>query len=214
MNKQEQIKIVSISYLISIGATFIISYLKSSSLNVNDILSAIRISTILTVWWGFYFNIGWKIKGLNKILYRINLNGTWYGTYKSSNMDTDEIYEGEIMIRIKQSFLALSINSYTDKYVNYSHSEVLKYDEKSGTHGLVYVYSQKENDPLDLNARNGTAELRVSEEEGYILKGDFWTILGSKGLLNVTRVSNEHTSSFNKGKKLYEEYNRHKEGAI
>jgi hypothetical protein len=215
MNKQEQLRIVSISYLISIGITFILSYLKSSSLNINDILSAFRVSTILTVWWCFYFNIGWKIKYVNKILYRINLNGTWYGTYKSVNTNTGDVYEGEIIIRIKQSFLTLSINSYTEKYTNYSHSEVLKYDEKSDIHGLVYVYSQKENNPLDLDARNGTAELVVLDDnEKYKLNGEFWTILGSKGLLNVTRISDKCTNSFISGKKLYNEYNRNMEEVI
>lgn len=211
MNKEEQIKVVSISYFISIIASLILNYLKFSYFNIDGILSAIRVSTILTVWWIFYFDKGWKIKYLNKILYRINLNGTWYGEYKSGNIDNDNIYNGEIVIRIKQSFLSLSINSYTEKYGNYSYSEVLKYDEKRGTHGIVYVYSQKENNPLDLTARNGTAELIVSEDgDVYKMIGEFWTILGSRGKLEVTRVSDKIVDSFSEGKKLYNDSNNNK----
>lgn len=207
MNKQEQLKIVSISYCISVAISFILNYLKFNILNADSILSAIKVSSILTVWWGFYFNLGWKVKYLNKILYRINLNGTWYGTYKSVEPKTKNIYEGEIIVRIRQSFLTLSVTSYTEKYKNYSHSEVLKYDEKSETYGLVYVYSQKENDPLDLTARNGTSELIIIDNNNeYELSGEFWTILGSKGHMNLTRISEKTVDSFIMGKKLYDEY--------
>ena len=212
MNKQEQLKIVWISYVISVAISFILNYLKFNIINADSIFSAIKVSSILTIWWGFYFNIGWKIEPLNKILYRIHLNGTWYGTYKSVDPKTKNIYEGEIIVRIKQSFLTLSVTSYTEKYKNYSHSEVLKYDEKSETYGLVYVYSQKENDPLDLNARNGTSELTVTyDNNDYELSGEFWTILGSRGKMNLTRISGKTVNSFIMGKELYDEYEKKKE---
>lgn len=208
VNKEEQLKIVKISYIISIIFSIIIDYLKVNSFNMNGIISAIKVSTILTFWWGFYFKKGWKIKILNKILYRINLNGTWYGTYESVSANKKDRYEGKIIVRIKQDFLNISIISYTEKYINYSHSEMLKYDEKSDTYGLVYVYSQKENDPFDLESRNGTSELTViNYDDDYKLKGEFWTILGSVGKLDLTRISTIHVDSFEKGKKLYNDLN-------
>ncbi|PWX01054.1 hypothetical protein CYK73_09950 [Clostridium perfringens] len=207
MKKQEQMKIVKISYLVGIILSFLLSLIKSKLKDDYGIISAIKVSSILTVWWLFYFNIGWKVPILNKLLYRINLNGTWYGQYKSTSLMNNEVYEGNMVIRIKQSFLNINVTSFTENYSNYSHSEILKYDEDADRYGLIYVYSQKEENALDLAQRNGTSELIVvKSDSGYRLQGEFWTIVGSKGKLNLTRVSKKIVNSFEDGKKLYEEY--------
>ncbi|KAI3349984.1 hypothetical protein EXM65_03040 [Clostridium botulinum] len=207
MKKQEQLRIVKISYIVGIILSFLLSYLKDNIVDSYGIISAIKVSSILTIWWLFYFYSGWKVPLLNKILYRINLNGTWYGTYESGSSDSGKVNKGDIVIRIKQNFLNINVTSYTEKYTNYSHSEDLKYDEDSDRYGLIYVYSQKENDPLDLTKRNGTAELEVIlSNNGYKLGGDFWTILGTKGKLDLTRVSKDIINSFIDGKNLYEKY--------
>jgi hypothetical protein len=207
MRKLEQLRIVYISYVIGIVFSFILSYFKKINFEYYGVIGAIKVSTILSVWWYFYFNIGWKIVGLNQILYKINLNGTWYGTYESVGSNTQKISKGDIVIRIKQNFLETSVISYTEKYNNYSHSEELKYDEKSDINGLIYVYSQKENSPLDLSERNGTAELQIlKNEDTYKLYGEFWTILGTKGKLDLVRVSKKIVDSFELGKKLHKDY--------
>lgn len=207
MKKQEQMKIVKISYLVGIILSFLLSLIKSKLKDDYGIISAIKVSSILTVWWLFYFNIGWKVPILNKLLYRINLNGTWYGQYESTSLMDNEVYKGNMVIRIKQSFLNINVTSFTENYSNYSHSENLKYDEDADRYGLIYVYSQKEENALDLAQRNGTSELIVVKSDGgYRLQGEFWTILGSKGKLNLTRVSKKIVNSFEDGKKLYEEF--------
>lgn len=204
MSKKEQLMIVSISYLISIAGSFGLSYLKVNNLDFFGLLSAFKVSTLLTVWWIFYFKFGWRIPVLNKILYRINLSGTWYGTYESARPDNNESYKGNIVLRIYQDFLKISIISFTEKYINYSYSEEIKYEDKSNTHGLVYVYSQKENNPFDLDARNGTSDLKVLRyQDTYKLEGEFWTILGTKGILKVLKVSDKIVDSFMDGKMLY-----------
>jgi hypothetical protein len=206
MKKEELLRLVYISYLISIAGTIGLDYLIVNNLNFNGIVSAIKVSSLLTIWWSFYFKLGWKIPFLRSILYRINLNGTWYGTYESVSPAKKGISNGNIVLRINQKFLDISIISYTDKFINYSYSEELKYEEKSNTHGLVYVYSQKENSPLDLSARNGTTELKVVKcDDTYKLEGEFWTILGSIGKLKVIRISEDIIDSFAEGKKLYKQ---------
>jgi len=207
MKKQETFKIVKISYIVGIILSFLLSYLKDNIVDSYGILSAIKVSSILTIWWLFYFNIGWKIPIFNKILYRINLNGTWYGIYESSSSNSSKVNKGNIVIRIKQSFLNIHVTSYTEKYANYSHSGDLKYDEDADMYGLIYVYSQKENSPLDLAERNGTAELKVIDGNNECkLGGDFWTILGTTGKLELTRVSKNIVNSFLDGKNLYKKY--------
>lgn len=211
MKSKQQSRIVYISYVVGIVFSFILSYLKKVNFEYYGIIGAIKASTILTIWWFFYFNFGWKIPIFNKILYKININGTWYGKYESVVPNTEKINTGDIVIRIKQNFLDISIISYTEKYKNYSHSEELKYDEKSDINGLIYVYSQKENSPLDLSERNGTADLQIlKSDDTYSLSGEFWTILGTKGKLNLIRVNKKTVDSFEEGKKLYDKYKNRK----
>ncbi len=205
MKNKEQLQIITITYIIGILGSFIINYIKSSSPLLNSVLSSIKISTLLTLWWLFYFKIGWKLPLFRKLLYRINLNGTWFGIYKSKNIKSDKIAKGKIGLRINQDFLNISVNSFTEKYQNFSYSEELNFDEKSNTYGLVYVYSQKENHTLDLNQRNGTTELKVKNyKDTLLLEGEFWTVHGTKGKLIVSRVSENIVDTFSEAKELNE----------
>lgn len=203
MNTKVQSKIVFLSYVISIAGSLALNYILSKYGDFYGLVGAIKVSSILTVWWMFYFKLGWKVPLLKNILYRINLSGTWYGLYNSVD-SSGNCYKDNIVLRINQDYLSISIISYTSKYSNYSYSEELKYDEKSNTHGLIYVYSQKENSPFDLTARNGTSDLTVTKYKNtYKLKGEFWTIMGSKGSLEVIRVSKKIVDSFVDGEGLF-----------
>lgn len=207
MKNQEQLRIVYISYAVGIIFSFIVSYFQKNNIEYYGIVGSIKVSTILSIWWWFYFNKGWKMPLLNKLLYKEDINGTWYGTYQSVGVNSDKINKGPIVIRIKQNFLNISVISYTEKYTNYSYSEELKYDEKSDMSGLIYVYSQKENSILDLSQRNGTADLKVLKDRNiYSLSGEFWTILNTKGKLDLVRVSNRQVNSFKDGQKLFKQY--------
>ncbi len=207
MKNKEQLRIVYISYAVGIIFSFIVSYFQKNNIEYYGIVGSIKVSTILSIWWWFYFNKGWKMPLLNKLLYKEDINGTWYGTYQSVGVNSDKINKGPIVIRIKQNFLNISVISYTEKYTNYSYSEELKYDEKSDMSGLIYVYSQKENSILDLSQRNGTADLKVLKDRNiYSLSGEFWTILNTKGKLDLVRVSNRQVNSFKDGQKLFKQY--------
>ncbi|MDF2586367.1 MAG: hypothetical protein K0S41_208 [Anaerocolumna sp.] len=208
MDKNTQLKIVTISYIISVVGSFIINYLKIKNIDFHGVVDAIKVSSILTFWWLFYFKIGWKIPILKKVLFRINLEGTWFGTYESCSIKENITYSGEIALRIKQDFLNVSIISFTDKFKNYSYSEELKYEEKSNMHELVYVYSQKENSISDRNSRNGASELKLilnNTNNTQKLEGDFWTSVGSRGVLKVTKISKKVVSSFEEAKKIYKQ---------
>ena len=201
-----QLKIVTISYVVSIVASFFLNFLKVNNIDFHGVISAVKVSTILTGWWMFYFRMGWKIPLLQKILYKINLEGTWFGTYESISQKDNKKYKGEIGLRIKQDFLTISIISFTEKYRNFSYSEELKYEEKSNMHELVYVYSQKENSISDRDSRNGASELKLMFDNArniQRLEGDFWTCIGSKGVLKVSKISKKVVDTFEEAKEIY-----------
>ncbi|MGH1335974.1 MAG: hypothetical protein ACRBFS_07580 [Aureispira sp.] len=161
------------------------------------------IISIIVLFWTAYFSMLWKWKFFKNILYKENLNGTWFGTYKSRKITDNDEYEGEIVLIIRQNFLNLNVKSFTESYINYSFGEAMNYDVRSESHRLVYLYSQSEFNPTDNNIRKGASELMLLKEfECKKLFGDFWTNHNSKGTLSLERVSQKHYTSFKEVKSL------------
>ena len=198
----EQKKIVLISYLVGTLLNLLIEFIIGNFPGTEAVISSVKTVSGLTVWWWFYFKIGWKFPLLKKILPRINLNGTWFGKYESRNAKM-EVSSGEIAVRIKQDYLSISLNSFTEQSHHSSYSEELTYDEKSDIHGIVYVYSQKENSIFDTAKRNGTSELTLKNiNNEHWLEGDFWTGHDTQGKIKVKRISKKHIDTFDEAKSV------------
>lgn len=196
MTYKEQNRIIITTYIVGISFNFLLDSLVRGFPSMGSITGSIKITTLLTAWWLFYFYLGWRLPYLRRLLFRMDFNGTWYGRYESISSD-NKVYSGNIALRIKQTFLAISIISLTKKYQNFSYSELVKFDEKSDTHGINYTYSQKENNLFDVAQRNGTSELTFKRINGEPwLDGTFWTIHGTKGNLKVKRISDERIDCF------------------
>jgi hypothetical protein len=206
MKNEESRRIVIITFVISLLFVIAQALIGIELLSFNGIKAAFSATVILSAWWWFYFNYGWKIKLLNLILHRQNINGTWFGNYESKDIHTGKIYKGEISLVIKQNFLTIKITSITNRFKNYSYSEeLICNDEKKQ---VIYVYSQDELSSTDHNTRKGTSELELTtSEDKSMLYGKFWTNNGTVGSLTFTKISDVHILFFDKAKKLYEENN-------
>ena len=203
MTYKEQNRIILSTYIISIALNYLVTFVKSIP-QTGAIANSIKITTLLTIWWLFYFYYGWKIPVLKAILFRMNFNGTWFGRYESITSSNEKI-SGDIAIRIKQNFLTISVISMTDKYENFSYSKTVKYDEKSNIHGISYTYSQKENNLFDTAQRNGTTELTLKNiNKTQWLEGQFWTIHVSQGTINVKKISGDQMDTFQEAKNTAE----------
>lgn len=205
MKEKEQYRIVLLTYLVGIGLSLVIDYAVKSLPAMGSTVGAIKITTVITLWWSFYFYLGWRIPLLCRLLYRKNYNGTWFGTYKSISK-ADEQYSGEIAIRIHQTWLSIGLISMTENYQNFSYTEITKHDAKTNTFGISYTYSQRENNLFDVAQRNGSAELTLKLVDGAEwLEGAFWTIHGTNGILSVRRISKQQIDTFSEAAKLARE---------
>lgn len=202
MKSEELKRIVLITFVISLLFVIAQAFIGVDLLSFNGVKAAFSATFVLSVWWWFYFNYGWKIKFLNLILYRQNINGTWFGNYESKDIHTGEIYKGEISLVIKQKYLTIKITSITNRFKNYSYSEeLICIDEKNQ---LIYVYSQNELSSIDHNTRKGTSELELTtSEDKSVLYGKFWTNNGTVGFLNFTKISDRHIMFFEKAEELH-----------
>ena len=212
MKYGEQIRIVAISYgagiLLNFLMELVLDYIAGRDVVFGEVVfGSVRVVSILTGWWLFYFKIGWRLPLLKRILFRIDLNGTWYGEYVSHDYKDESQNVGTIAIRIVQNYLSASLISKTRLYQNYSYSEEVKCDKRSKLHGIVYAYSQKENGLFDTGHRNGASELTLvfrSAKREYWLEGEFWTIHGTKGSIRVKRICKRHIDSFEEAKSVAE----------
>lgn len=196
MEEKEQYRIVLITYVVGIGLTLLVDYAVKSLPSMGSTVGAIKITTVITLWWSFYFYFGWRLPIVNRLLYRKDFNGTWFGTYDSVSK-TDEEYTGAISIRIHQTWLSIGLISMTEHYDNFSYTEIAKHDTKSNTFGISYTYSQRENNLFDVAQRNGNAELTLKSINGNDwLEGPFWTIHGTSGTLKVRKISKKQIDTF------------------
>jgi hypothetical protein len=198
MNKELLIRILQATVILVILLIFLFL---SFGINVFTLAGVSKLPSILSLvvlFWGFYFSIGWKWPVLKSIAKRENLNGTWFGTYTSKNQLTNAEFEGDISVVIRQNFLVVDVKSFTDKYINYSYGEALNYDNKSDKHQLIYLYSQNDFKPTDDNIRRGTSELQLHYDlKRKELFGNFWTNHNSQGYLNLKKISSKQAKSFN-----------------
>ena len=125
MRYGEQRRIILISYVVGIFLNWLIEFIPEYVVGTEVVISSVRVVSILTGWWWFYFKIGWKLPLLNRILFRIDLNGTWFGKYKSHDHEKGTTFYGEIAIRIVQDYLSVSLISYTNKYQSLSVTPLL-----------------------------------------------------------------------------------------
>ena len=207
MSYGEQKIIIAISYGAGILLNLLIEFFLDNIVGLEVVISSVRVVSILTVWWWFYFKIGWRLPLLKRILFRIDLNGTWYGDYVSYDHRKESISKGKVAIRIVQDYLNASLISQTQRYQNFSYSEKVRYDKKSKQHGIVYAYSQKENGLFDAGHRNGASELTIAlknTNSEYWLEGHFWTIHGTRGSICVKRICKRHIDSFDEAKSVAE----------
>lgn len=200
MEEKEQYRIVLITYIVGIALTLLIDYAAKSLPSMGSAVGAIKITTVITIWWSFYFYFGWRLPIINRLLYRKDFNGTWFGVYESVSK-TDEEFTGEIAIRIHQTWLSIGLISMTERYNNFSYTEITKHDTKTNTFGISYTYSQRENNLFDFAQRNGNAELTLKTIDGNDwLEGPFWTIHGTSGTLKVRKISENQIDTFTEAK--------------
>jgi len=197
MKQSEINRVVYITVGLTLTGIFILILARIDILTWAGIKTVASFFSTIILLWGLYFSFGWKLPVLRHILYKENLNGTWYGTYYSKKISTGEEYRGDIALVIRQSFLAINIKSFTTHYRNFSFGEALNYNKASDHHQLIYLYSQSKLNPTDDNIRKGTSELElISEGNNKKLVGDFWTNHDSKGYLDLNRISKIHFQSF------------------
>lgn len=186
--------------LIVVGILFFV-YLLFFSNNTLTFLSLIRnvsMSTTFALIFHFLFKrFLWKVSWfpVQKLIVTVpNLHGTWEGqlqyTQKTSASEHKETKN--VVAFIRQSFDSISVEVQSKTMKSKSSMAGILTDPGTNTQELCYTYlSQAYVDTLDNNPwHDGTAKLEIlKDKNGFTLKGNYWTLRRTNGILFLKRIS-------------------------
>ncbi|WP_420572262.1 hypothetical protein [Kordia sp.] len=205
MKKEELKLLITISIILSIVVSILYIIVLKKEFNLEESIRAISfgISTT-TIFWTFFFSIGWKVWGFRKIFYRPNINGTWGGILKSNWKDKDHKVIGDIefYIIIRQSFLSIHFTTFTKSFTGTSYSETFSLQKEKGLKNVAYLYRKETSQEDDKVLQEGAAELKLIDSKVRKLQGKYWSNRKTKGKINVCFISKSTVDSFEDAKSL------------
>lgn len=189
-----QISVVATCILAILG--ILISKADPFSFATSRWISSALTCTIL--FWAFFFRWGWKLRLLNLIFPKPNINGTWVGKLTSDWKDANGNTVGplDFVIVVRQSFLHIHATTFTVSFVARTYAESLILDNARGLKQLVYLYAQDKTALGEDNNREGAAELRIVESDTTTLTGRYWSNAKTNGRIEVERVSLKYAEDF------------------
>jgi SMODS-associating 2TM, beta-strand rich effector domain len=200
MQEKDVQKFITITVFLGIVIWGFSIYLSKSQVLSLDALKAIGpTTTFLVVFWAFYFKWGWKIPALKYLMYKPNLSGTWLGFFHSDWKDEEgkSLKPAKMVLVVRQNWLTISVVSMTDRFKSRSYTEFLSFDEDRGIKLLAYLYSDTSTSFGKEGAREGVAELELTDSTPKKLNGRFWTSSKTAGIMSLRFISSETIDSFN-----------------
>ncbi len=164
-----------------------------------SVLSVIKYTAIFELVVIFILMFAWKwiwdiLPVLNNWIFP-NINGTWEVEIHWNWTQQDGIIKSGMKkgkVFIKQNFLTLSMELFTDE----SESETLviqpKKNAESGRLNFYYIYrnTPKNNGSNKLLPHIGTAILKISPHTNTILEGNYFTDRNTQGILKFIKEEN------------------------
>jgi len=173
-------------------STFVLLIFVFGSDATTAILRAIASTPPLVSLVVFLFcRFAWKMPWIARLMGKPIVFGLWKGTL-FSNYDCEEGEYREIPIYfvIRQSYLTVSIVSYTANQEGESTLESLTQHERTERKQLRYVYELRTPYQSTSDLVRGTGELTLTGEAAN-LRGSYWTDTPTHGELTLQRVTHD-----------------------
>jgi hypothetical protein len=145
-----------------------------------------------TLAFGFFARWTWKSPRFAKWLKRPIVHGLWRGTLRTNFRIPDgrALPEIEIAFVIRQTYLTLSIESYTKGQEGESKVEALIRNAKTETTRISYIFELRRQYQGENKLTTGAGELKLLDE-GRRLKGHYWTNSPTQGDLELSLVTRD-----------------------
>jgi hypothetical protein len=198
MEKNEINIVIRVSILLACVLAFLYLLINKMDIDFANSFKALSASaTLIILFWGLYFEWGWRLPMLKKLFYRPNLNGTWAGELISDWKDENgkNVEPIKFFIVIRQNFLRINFTTFTDNYIGKSYSEKLILDKERGVKNVAYLYRKETSQISDCN-NEGASELRVIESDTLKLKGKYWSSIKTNGEIEVSFLVKKYFDSY------------------
>lgn len=149
--------------------------------------TAIMFATIL---FSAFYQWIWRLGPIAQWLGKPVIGGVWIGKIASDYQRTPEQprMEKPIVFVIRQTFLTLTIQSFTDYQIGVSKVEAILLEPKTNVTRLSYVFELENEYSGPSTVVNGAGILKLLSSD-KILKGDYWTNTPTHGTLKLKNIS-------------------------
>jgi hypothetical protein len=133
-----------------------------------------------------FFHWGWRVGKLAKWMGRPVVCGVWLGFLTSDYKKTasDSGVTLPIVFIIRQTYLTLSIQSFTERQIGESRLEALIRNTRTEATRLAYVFELKTTYPGQGIVTSGAGELQLLSND-TLLRGTYWTSSPTHGSLSL-----------------------------
>ena len=151
--------------------------------------SALGISSFLFM---LFYRWFWRVGSLPEWLGKPLIGGVWIGHIASNfgHKPGEPLMQKPIVFVVRQTFLTLSIQSFTDYQVGLSRVEVLLLEPNSDLMRLPYVFELENEYSGASTVVNGAGILKLLSDNN-MMKGEYWTSSPTHGTLILTQASSD-----------------------
>lgn len=158
-----------------------------------DLVEIVRAFSMAVTVSGFAFALlysaSWKYERLGRWLKRPLVHGVWCGTLVSDYKAKEGVeLHIPIVFVIRQTYLSLSVQSYTPTQLGTSTLEALVQDARNGDTRLRYVFELTRLYKNENKVTKGAGELRLQNKASE-LRGFYWTSTPTHGELRLQLAS-------------------------
>ncbi|WP_223512194.1 hypothetical protein [Pseudomonas sp. GL-B-19] len=141
---------------------------------------------------------GWKVSVLPSVLGRPVLGGVWIGELASNYQASpgEPMPVVKMVFIVKQTYLTLSIQSFSAIQSGNSEVEAILSNPKTGSLRLTYIFELRSPYKGEVRLIKGVGDLSIVSKT--VLMGGYWTNSPSNGELKMKRVSStsKHLTGF------------------
>jgi hypothetical protein len=139
---------------------------------------------VASVLFSLFVGWAWRFRIVAKWMGRPVLQGVWLGYLNSDYKPTSATTSvaKPIVFVIRQTYLTLSIQSFTDTQVGESTVEAVIRNERTEATRVAYVFELKSLYPGERKITSGAGNLQLLSTDSQ-LRGDYWTSSPTRGSL-------------------------------
>lgn len=150
--------------------------------------SALVVATLLLA---YFTTNAWKRPWVAQRMGRPVVHGVWSGTLTSDYVSNGKTAtKMPIVFVIRQTYLTLSLQSFTAGQEGESKLEALIHNAKTDAKRLSYVFELRRPYVAGSKLTSGAGDLKLQDNDQE-LKGLYWTDSPTHGSITLRRISNE-----------------------